>query len=174
MHNGDIGGFQKIKRELCNRLTDELYNWIGGQTDSEHFFALFLNHFLKEENVASPGSVASAIEASIAELRELLGKHGITEPAYLNLAITNGDWIVATRYVNDSTRTPPTLYHSAGSRFDCEDGVCRMHPADPTEHAVLVVSEKLTDIKEDWHMVSPNHFVIVDGDLGVSVVPIKA
>lgn len=174
MHNGDIGGFPKIKRELRNRLTDELYNWIGGQTDSEHFFALFLNHFLKKQNANSPQDAVAALEATIAELKEIVGKHGITEPAYLNLAITDGDWIVATRYVSDPALMPPTLYHSEGSRFDCEDGVCRMYPADPAEHAVLVVSEKLTEIKEDWHMVSPNHVVTVDNTLAVSVLPLKA
>lgn len=174
MHNGDIGGFPKIKRELRNRLTDELYNWIGGQTDSEHFFALFLNHFLKKQNANSPQDAVAALEATIAELKEIAGKHGITEPAYLNLAITDGDWIVATRYVSDPALMPPTLYHSEGSRFDCEDGVCRMYPADPAEHAVLVVSEKLTEIKEDWHMVSPNHVVTVNNTLAVSVLPLKA
>ena len=174
MHNGDIGGFPKIKRALRHRLTDELYNWIGGQTDSEHFFALFLNHFLKKQNANSSRDAVEALEATIAELKEITGEHGIKEPAYLNLAITDGDWIVATRYVSDPALTPPTLYHSEGSRFDCEDGVCRMHPADPAEHAVLIVSEKLTDIKEDWRMVSPNHVVTVNNDLAVSVLPIKA
>lgn len=174
MHNGDIGGFPKIKRALRHRLTDELYNWIGGQTDSEHFFALFLNHFLKKQNASSPRDVVEVLEATIAELKEITGKHDIKEPAYLNLAITDGDWIVATRYVSDPALTPPTLYHSEGSRFDCEDGVCRMQPADPAEHAVLIVSEKLTEIKEDWRMVSPNHVVTVNNDLAVSVLPIKA
>ena len=45
MHNGDIGGFDKIKRHLRHKLSDEIYDWIKGQTDSEHFFALFLELF---------------------------------------------------------------------------------------------------------------------------------
>jgi predicted glutamine amidotransferase len=57
MHNGGIGGFSTIKRTLRNRLSDELYNWIRGQTDSEHFFALFLNNLgNRQERTRCDGS----------------------------------------------------------------------------------------------------------------------
>lgn len=66
----------------------------------------------------------------------------------------------------------PTLYHSEGGRFECVDGVCRMSPAASSEHAVLVVSEKLTDQREDWHMVPEEHFVVVTENLDVSLLPV--
>ncbi|RMF60275.1 MAG: class II glutamine amidotransferase, partial [Calditrichaeota bacterium] len=44
MHNGHIGGFRSIKRALRRRLSDEVYDWLRGETDSEHFFALFLDN----------------------------------------------------------------------------------------------------------------------------------
>jgi len=99
MHNGQIGGFKIVKRKLRQRLSDELYNWIQGTTDSEHF--------------------------------------------------------------------------SEGSRFECDDGVCRMVQAGPAEHAVLVVSEKLTDAKEDWREAPKNHLVVVNENLSVALRPIK-
>ena len=43
----------------------------------------------------------------------------------------------------------------------------------PPDHAVLIVSEKLTDIKEDWHEVPVNNLVTVDEHLGVSLQPIR-
>src|SRR5437588_2246294 len=46
MHNGDIGGFDKLRRPLRRRLSDAVDQWIRGQTDSEHFFGLFLDIFL--------------------------------------------------------------------------------------------------------------------------------
>jgi predicted glutamine amidotransferase len=40
------------------------------------------------------------------------------------------------------------------------------------DHAVLVVSEKLTDAK-DWTLIPANHFVIVDPELNVKIRPIR-
>jgi predicted glutamine amidotransferase len=94
-------------------------------------------------------------------------------PEPLNVVLTEGNWMVASRYVTDPALTPPTLYHSEGSHFECENGICRMHRTDPAEHAVLIVSEKLTEAQEDWHKVPPNHVVMVNHDLAVSVLPIK-
>ena len=40
------------------------------------------------------------------------------------------------------------------------------------DHAVLIVSEKLSDDK-DWTIIPPNHFVIVEDSLNVRIRPIK-
>jgi glutamine amidotransferase len=97
---------------------------------------------------------------------------GINEPAYLNMVVTNGSFIVASRYCTDQKEEPLTLYHSEGSRFVVEDGVTRMVAPEDDDQAVLVVSEKLSDDK-DWTMIPPNHFVIVEPTLNVRVRPIK-
>ena len=44
MHNGVVPQFAKIKRRLLSLLSDELFLWIKGQTDSEHVFALLMQH----------------------------------------------------------------------------------------------------------------------------------
>jgi len=175
MHNGQIGGFKIVKRKLRQRLSDELYNWIQGTTDSEHFFALFLNNLLKkgkQDEYRAP-DMANAMEETFAELMELLGESGIDEPSYMNVAITNGKYIVATRCTLGPSAEAATLYHSEGSRFECDDGVCRMVQAGPAKHAVLVVSEKLTEAKADWRETPKNHLVIVNENLSVALRPIK-
>lgn len=43
MHNGSIEGFPKIKRRLQQFLSDEVFNVVKGNTDSEWSFALFLS-----------------------------------------------------------------------------------------------------------------------------------
>ena len=42
MHNGQVGSFRKIKRQLRRSLRDDLYDHVAGTTDSEHAFHLFL------------------------------------------------------------------------------------------------------------------------------------
>lgn len=43
-HNGQIGGFQKMKRSLEHLLSDGLYDARKGSTDSELLFLLLLQH----------------------------------------------------------------------------------------------------------------------------------
>jgi predicted glutamine amidotransferase len=100
-------------------------------------------------------------------------ENGIQDAAYLNMVLTNGLFIVATRYCSDPNEEPLTLYHSEGSRYVVEDGITRMEAPKDDDQAVLVVSEKLTD-DGYWTMIPKNHFVIVEQSLNVRVKPIRA
>ncbi len=172
-HNGGVEDFGKIKRHIRNPLSDELYNWIKGQTDSEHIFAFLLNKLFTEHKSLSPEAIADAFEHTFSELKKMMADHGITEPAYLNMVITNGLFLVATRYCTDPKEEPLTLYHSEGSRYVVEDGITRMEAAEDDDHAVLVVSEKLSD-DPNWTMIPANHLVIVEQTLNVRIRQIKA
>lgn len=172
-HNGGVEHFPRIKRALRSGLTDELYHWIKGQTDSEHIFAFLVNRILTENKSISPDSVIEAFEYTFYTLKDAMIKNGIHEEAYLNMVVTNGHFIVATRYVTDPKQEPLTLYHSEGTRYVVEDGISRLEAPKDNDEAVLVVSEKLTDA-EHWTMIPKNHFVIVEPDLNVRIKPIKA
>lgn len=171
-HNGGIEEFYKVKRHLRTPLSDELYNWIQGQTDSEHIFAYLLNHLLRDSNTITPEAVIDAFEKTFRDIKKLMIQYGIKEPAYLNIVVTNGLFIVATRYVSDPKEEPLTMYHSEGSRYVVEDGITRLEAPEDNDQAVLVVSEKLTEGK-NWTMIPQNHFVIVEESLNVRVRPIK-
>lgn len=43
MHNGGIAEFDKVKRKLQSCLSDDLFLFVQGNTDSEWAFALFLS-----------------------------------------------------------------------------------------------------------------------------------
>lgn len=172
-HNGGVENFGRIKRDIRAQLSDELYNWIKGQTDSEHIFSLLINRLNTEHREFSADAVTDAFEYTFHHVKSLMKKHGIHEEAYLNMVVTNGHFIVATRFVTDDKAEPLTLYHSEGSRYVVEDGVSRMEAPKDDDEAVLVVSEKLTD-DSHWTMIPKNHFVIVEHDLNVRIKPIKA
>jgi predicted glutamine amidotransferase len=46
-----------------------------------------------------------------------------------------------------------------------------MKQAKDQDQAVLVVSEKLTDITEDWQVIPRNHLILVESDRSVRVEP---
>jgi len=172
-HNGGVEEFGKIKRKLREPLSDELYNWIKGQTDSEHIFAYLLNYLFNNHKTVNTDSVADAFDHTFQHINKLTAEAGISEPAYLNMVVTNGLFIVATRYVSDPKEDALTLYHSEGARFVVENGEGRLEAPEDDDHAVLVVSEKLTDGSE-WTLIPRNHLVMVEQNLNVRVRAIKA
>jgi glutamine amidotransferase len=172
MHNGGVENFSAIKRQIREPLSDEFYNWIKGQTDSEHLFALLLDYLFKHTTAITTDAVIYAFEKTFSHLNELMKHYGIHEAAYLNMVVTNGLFVVATRYVTDAKETPLTLYHSEAAHYAVENGVGQISTTVDGDKAILVVSEKLSDEK-DWTLVPANHFVIVDHALNVSTQPIK-
>ena len=172
MHNGGVENFSLIKRQIREPLSDEFYNWIKGQTDSEHIFALLLHNLFKDAAIVTPETIIHAFEKTFNELNRLMQQHGIHEPAYLNMVITNGLFVVGTRYVSDAKENPLTLYHSEAGHYAVENGISQISSNGSGDKAILVVSEKLSDEK-NWILVPANHFVIVDHALHVETRPIN-
>src|SRR5262249_2000495 len=122
--------------------------------------------------------LVAAFNDAIEQVEALKRAHKIKDGTWLNACVTDGKSVVGVRYLSPHEAGEPlTLYVSQGSRSVCEGDVCRMGKADTSEHAVLVVSEKLTNLRQDWKKVPANHFVTVNeaGDVGFRpVVPKKA
>lgn len=174
MHNGGVENFSRIKRKIREPLTDELYNWIKGQTDSEHIFAYLLNDLHSHSLIeVTPDTVMNAFEKTFRDLKRMMEDYDIRDAAYLNMVVTNGSFFVATRYTTDPEAEPLTLYHSEGGRYVVEDGISFMVAPKDDDEAVLIVSEKLTE-ETHWTPIPPNHFVVVDHELNVRVKPIDA
>jgi glutamine amidotransferase len=157
MHNGDLGGFTTLRRRLIGHLSDESFNWIKGSTDSEHIFALFVDHYRTTEGDGA-ARLAEAMEATIATLRSLRATLDRPEPAFLNLAVTDGRAAIVTRIATDA-EAPESLYFIGGRQYHCVDGVCMMRPG--TASAVLVASEPLSK-DEGWTPVPANHLLAID------------
>lgn len=172
MHNGNIGGFQHLKRFLRRRLSDDVYEWIRGQTDSEHFFALLLENLGSRREGAGLADMVKALRKALVEIEEMKKRHHVRAPSVLNLAVTDGNYVISTRYVSSRRLRAPTLYYSEGSRYEIRDGVCRMKRSDPTEHTVLIVSERLTNRKGDWKKIPTNHMLVVRDDLSTRLSPL--
>jgi len=172
MHNGGIEEFAKIKRSIRDRLSDEMYNWIKGQTDSEHIYALFLDKYIKL-GAMGPEAMVTAMESTIAEIEIMKVEHDMQDASYLNLCITDGKSVVAFRYVSENADDPLTLYYSAGSKYVCEDGVCHMVDASDQDHSAMIVSEKLTDLKDDWKLIPKNYTIMIHEDLSVHLQHVK-
>ena len=167
MHNGAVAGFDRIRRRLRESLSDARYNFIQGTTDSEHVFALFLDRLGDPQADHSAADLRRGLVETIAQLEGWVRAAGVAGPSHYNFAVSDGRSVIASRYVSDPGLRPASLYFSAGVKFECQQGVCRMIQSGRHEHAVIITSEPLTDIEEDWTPVAANHLIEVTPELEV-------
>jgi len=167
MHNGGIGGFNKIKRQICQDLSDEIYDWIKGQTDSEHFFAIFLELLRQSKQPFNTELGAAIMKETINYIQSLQKNITITETTFINAIISDGNSLLAVRYVSN-VQQAASLYYSYGDHLEYQDGYCQMHESN-TKKAVLIASEKLTSHKVNWHELPTNHMLLVDNNLDLRI-----
>ncbi len=168
MHNGAIGAFQHVRRALLQSLTDEAFPVVRGSTDSELMFALFLDQHQRLAGHDAADTMAAAVEATVHQVVDAVEKAGISEPSYLNLAVTDGRRAVASRFTTGAPSEAASLYVHAGTRYVCEDGICHMVSPDVGQGAVLVCSEPLSE-DVGWERVPSTHLVLVREDRSVSL-----
>jgi len=168
MHNGAIGGFERVRRPLLQSLTDEAFPVVQGTTDSELMFALFLDHHRRLACHDAADAMAMALEATILHVVQATERAGVTEPSYLNLAVTDGRRAVASRFTTGPLSEAASLYVHEGKQYVCEEGVCRMVSPDVVRGAVLVCSEPLSE-DPGWDPVPANHMVLVREDRSVAI-----
>ena len=168
MHNGMALGFRKIRRPLLRDLSEEAYDAVHGSTDSEHLFGLFLNQLENPTGDVTTEQMVDAMEGMFRDFDALLKEHEVKEHSYLNLCVSNGRSVVATRYTTNPRVQPASLYYLFGRKYICDEYRCYMEPDQGQSGAVIIASEPFTAVKSDWVKVARNSMIIVDEDLSIS------
>ena len=117
MHNGQVGGYARIKRRLEAMIPDDLYEARAGTTDSEAIFLAALANGLAERPV-------EAMARTLKSVRALMEEAGVEEPLRFTASYTDGESLHAYRWACDGR--PPTLY------FRERDGTCSSSPSPST------------------------------------------
>jgi glutamine amidotransferase len=156
MHNGQIGDYLKIRRDIDHSIAPEFYPYREGSTDTEALFYLALAHGLADDPLA-------AMAATIADVEGMMTAGGCTSAFRMTVATSDGARIIAYRYSSD--RDSPSLYTIRGKAL-----AKRIGDADLAERvgrdAVLVLSEPLDEDTADWTEVPDGHMLIAqDGDI---------
>jgi glutamine amidotransferase len=115
---GNIGGFEKMKRQLIISLREEYFLFVQGNTDSEWAFAVFLNELANlgcnpaEQKRGGFGhaNLRKAMMNTIAQINQWSQEAGEQEPSLLNFAVTDGEAVVASRYVSSKTEEAASLF----------------------------------------------------------------
>ncbi|MGE5434099.1 MAG: class II glutamine amidotransferase [Candidatus Doudnabacteria bacterium] len=153
MHNGFIGDYQKVKRDLVLAIDPDLYPEIEGTTDSETLFHLALTFGLKEN---PPEAVARAIGFVESVGRE----HGVEYPFQGTIATTDGESIWAFRYSSEGNSR--SLFFSTDVR-----ALRALYPENELlqqldDESRLVVSEPLGDeLPGAWNEVPESSWGVI-------------
>ncbi|HMK80409.1 MAG TPA: class II glutamine amidotransferase [Xanthobacteraceae bacterium] len=147
MHNGQIGGWQRVRRALESQIPDGYYASRNGTTDSEAIFLLLLALGFSSDAEGAFARVVALIEQHMAA-------RAVNEPFRFTAAISDGKTLFAIRYASDAR--PPTLYVNARG----------------PDRGALVVSEPIDDASMRWDAVPAQSFLRIDR-AGVSVSPFR-
>ena len=140
MHNGQIGNFNLVHRELDLLISDEYYHHRQGTTDSETFFYLLLTNGLRDDP-------ATAFKRSIGQVLGVMKQQGADRAFRMTAAVSDGVTLYALRYSSDDHA--PSLY------------VGVTLPNGATGDALMVVSEPLDSHGEHWQEVGPSQLLTV-------------
>jgi glutamine amidotransferase len=142
MHNGQIGGYEQVRRRLDQMIPDSVYPDREGTTDSELFFYLLFRNGLEDD---APGALAR----TVAEVQGVMNAAGVTEPLRITAALSDGKRTWALRFATDED--PPSLYW-------CADG-----------GEMIIVSEPLDTDASHWNRVPAGHLLIAEGGVKVAL-----
>lgn len=147
MHNGSIGDYWRLRRQIEMTIPDHLFEHRHGTTDSEAMFLVMLGAGLE-------GDPQDATARAVGQIELLMRRAGVEAPLRFTSAFSDGRRLYAVRYASDDQ--PLTLYTRARLR-----GM-----------GTLVASEPLDEVRDGWTPVPPNSFVTVGPD-GVEAVPFR-
>jgi predicted glutamine amidotransferase len=145
MHNGQIGGFERLRRPMEAVLDDALFNARSGTTDSELMFLLALQFGLRREPIAAMTEMVSFVEGLADSI--LGGVH-----LRFTAAFSDGKSLFGIRYATD--HKAPTLY------------------ASPMRRGYCLVSEPLNDDVDAWTEI-PDGSAVTVSEMGIETTPFR-
>lgn len=155
-HNGEVEHFPTVRRDLQIDIAPELYPDLKGTTDSETFFLLALTYGLDK-------NPKEALQKMVQRVEKACVDNKIDILLNLSCALSDGKTVYTFRYAKGCE--PNTQFYSTkqGCIRDFNNE-CTILP----QNSVIVVSEPLDPLSDQWIGVPENSFVTIrDGDVVV-------
>ena len=144
MHNGSIGGWSRLRRQVEALIPDELYPARIGTTDSEAIFLAIMG-----AGIENP---VTATETILARLTDFVNQNADGDRLRFTAALSNGQDLCAFRYaVNDRANT---LYYRE------------------SDENIVIVSEPLDRDHRNWVSVPENRVLVANAGERARVLPL--
>jgi glutamine amidotransferase len=160
-HNGHLREFARMRYDLVRHIGPELARRIEGTTDTEWIYALVLSQLADPYGVPDRRELGDATASALRLLRKVRAQHGIDTSSPVNLFLTTGQALVATRFSFDYGWYPDddvlletdlpyvSLWYTVGGEYVQRDGESAMTASD-APRSLLIASEPLTVDISTW------------------------
>ncbi|AMP93656.1 class II glutamine amidotransferase [Legionella pneumophila] len=180
-HNGMLYNFETMRYDLLKYVKTEYRKYIKGTTDSEWIYAVFLSQLENPKGNFEAAEIINAVIATLKILKSVRQQNDIVINSPVNLFLTNGDFIAATRFCldygwkpKDAPQSTHFTYHSLwytyGERYGFYENEYKMKGG-TINSSIIIASEPLTENTTTWLEV-PEYTLIfanqVDGEIKIT------
>ena len=164
VHNGVVGDFHDVRRDLMLAIDPSLFPEIQGSADSEVLFHLALTFGLEQDAIG-------ALEKTIGFVEATAQQHGVDKAFQGTIGVSDGETLWAVRYSTEHKSR--TLFVSSDV-----DAVQALYPDNARlallkEGDRLIVSEPLADLPGLWHEIPESTAMIVHPGGGHETAPFE-
>ncbi|KIN72421.1 class II glutamine amidotransferase [Sulfitobacter guttiformis] len=138
MHNGQVGGFEAFRRHAEQLISDDMYQFRYGATDSEVLFLLACGLGLDHNPKAAMGQAVSLLE-------QMSRAYGAEVQMRCTAAFSDGEVLYAVRYASDALA--PSLFYQWSEAWQ----------------GWSVVSEPFETVSGAWNEVPKGSFCRFEG-----------
>jgi glutamine amidotransferase len=187
-HNGYLAGFERMRFALLEHIRPEVARLIKGNSDTEWIYALLLSQLEDPRAALGPDEIMHALEKMLATLREVRRRHDIAISSPLNLFISDGSTLVATRFafdygcydlqqpaeIRNSRHLFLSVWYATGKSYGWQDDEWKMiGAATEAEGSVLISSEPLTRDTSTWFEIPEYSAMVSAKERGIHRLRVK-
>jgi glutamine amidotransferase len=169
VHNGEIGCWKALKKQVVHMLSQDSFSLIEGSTDSEYIFALFLDQYKKY--TGDTNALVKATQDTINLIEELVkpfdNQKGETT---LNLGITDGTQVICTRFSTGNKHL--SLYYCPSLVFQEDLNQWQQDRTVNYSSGTVVASEPLNLNRSEWSEVPKNHLLHIGKGADCNLIPL--
>jgi predicted glutamine amidotransferase len=152
VHNGYIGDFQAVRRDLMMAIDPARFPEVHGSTDTEVVFHLALTFGLEQDPIR-------ALERTVGLVEDTARRRRATPLVQATFGASDGETLWAVRYATEGRAR--SLFASAEI-----DAIQRLHPDNPRLQRLgtddrLIVSEPVSDLPGIWEEIPEGTAVTV-------------
>lgn len=178
-HNGQLAQLPAMKPYLYKKIYSDISEKIQGTTDTEWIYALFLSQFENPYERHSPSECVEAILKTLQEIAVIRHKLKINLYSPVNLFVTNGSFLIATRFAfdfghfsdtyHDEDMSYHSLWYTYGHKYTRSHGKYQMNYG--PNRSIIIASEPLTNDTSTW--VEIPEYSIISAELHHQKMDIK-
>jgi glutamine amidotransferase len=119
--------------------------------------------------------VGACVQKAFKKVYQWQQQHDLDTYSRINILLTDGRRMIATRYISHLDAMPLSLHYALGRRVNTTDSGELLVPVCENEkpEIILLASEALNDTIGEWKEVPVNHMLLIDEYMNLSLRPIR-